>query len=113
MVLQEVRKLQTKLPARLNLTPERVEAFIAAVAPFATHIDRIDEAYENPFDRDDSHYINLAAASGANLITSRDGDLLRLMDLSRIEAQEFRNRFPKLQIVPPEKVLEILRAATP
>ena len=108
-VLQEVRELPAKLPARLKLTLERVEAFIADVAPFAEHIAEVIELYKNPFDVDDSHYVNLALASGANLITSRDGDLLQLMDQTRPEAREFSRRFPHLQILPPEKVLEILR----
>jgi putative PIN family toxin of toxin-antitoxin system len=108
-VLEEVRELPAKLPARLRLTPERVEAFIADVAPFAQHIAEVAELYTNPFDADDSHYVNLALASGANLITSRDGDLLRLMDQARPEAREFSRRFPDLQILPPERVLEILR----
>jgi putative PIN family toxin of toxin-antitoxin system len=108
-VLQEIRELPTKLPARLNLTPERVEAFIADVAPFAQHVTEVTELYENPFDPDDSHYVNLAIASRADLITTRDGDLLRLMDETNPEAREFRNRFPVLRIIPPEHVLELLR----
>jgi putative PIN family toxin of toxin-antitoxin system len=87
--LQEIRELPAKLPPRFKLTPERVEAFIAAVALYTEYIDKVDEVYENPFDRDDSHYINLAAASGAGLITSRDNDLLRLMDETKPEAHEF------------------------
>jgi putative PIN family toxin of toxin-antitoxin system len=112
-VLQEVRELPLKLPIRLKLTPERIDAFIADVAPFVEHVDEIRELYENPFDRDDSHYINLAVAIGANLISSRDGDLLRLMDQTRPEAQEFQRRFPELRILPPDQVLEFLRHASP
>jgi putative PIN family toxin of toxin-antitoxin system len=108
-VLREIRELPTKIPLRLNLTPERVEAFIADVAPFAEHIAEVAELYTNPFDADDSHYVNLALASGASLITSRDGDLLRLMDQARPEARAFSARFPHLQILPPEAVLEMLR----
>jgi putative PIN family toxin of toxin-antitoxin system len=108
-VLREVRELPAKLPARMNLTPERVEAFIANVAPFAEHIAEVAESYTNPFDADDSHYVNLALASGASLITSRDGDLLRLMDQARPEAREFSARFPHLKILPPEAVLDVLR----
>ena len=112
-VLQEIRELPSKLPARFKLTPERVEAFIADLAPFAKHIAMIAELYVNPFDRDDSHYINLAIASGADLITSRDGDLLRLMEHALPEAQEFQRRFPQLKILPPERILELIRGAQP
>lgn len=112
-VLQEIRELPGKLPARLKLTPERAEAFIADVAPFSEHITHVIHVYDNPYDRDDSHYVNLAVASGANLITSRDGDLLRLMDEARPEAREFRHRFPQLRILRPEEVLRLLRAGGP
>jgi putative PIN family toxin of toxin-antitoxin system len=112
-VLQEIRELPRKLPARLKLTPERVEAFVSDVAPFAEHFAGVLELYENPFDRDDSHYVNLAIASGANLISSRDGDLLRLMDESRTEGREFRNRFPAIQILSPEQVLDLIRRTHP
>jgi uncharacterized protein len=112
-VLLEIRELPFKLPARLKLTQERVEAFIADVAPFAEHLTKVVEHYENPFDRDDSHYVNLAIAAGANLITSRDGDLLRLMEEKRPEAQELRRRFPQLRILAPEQVLALLRQQNP
>jgi predicted nucleic acid-binding protein len=62
------------------------------------HVMRIPEIYRNPFDPDDSHYVNLAVASNARLITSHDGDLLNLMDESRPEGRDFRRRFPDLQI---------------
>jgi putative PIN family toxin of toxin-antitoxin system len=109
-VLQEIRELPSKLPQRLNLTTERVEAFIADVAPYAERLTDVAELYENPFDLDDSHYVNLAVASGADLISSRDGDLLHLMDVTRPEAQEFQMRFPQLRILPPEQVLSLLRS---
>jgi putative PIN family toxin of toxin-antitoxin system len=108
-VLREIRELPTKLPARLKLFPERVEAFIAVVAPFAEHVVQIPEIYVNPFDRDDSHYVNLAVARDASVISSRDGDLLRLMDEKLPEGYEFRRRFPHLQILPPDRLLEFLR----
>lgn len=107
-VLQEIRELPAKIPARLKLTPDVVEAFIADIAPFAQHFAEVIDLYQNPFDADDSHYVNLALAAGTDLITSRDGDLLQLMDQTGPEAREFSQRFPQLQILPPEKVLEIL-----
>ncbi len=97
-VLQEIRELPEKLPTHLRVTLERVEIFILAIAPYVEHVLHIPEIYRNPFDPDDSHYVNLAAASNARLITTRDGDLLNLMDESRPEGRDFRRRFPDLQI---------------
>ena len=107
-VLQEIRELPLKLPARLLVTPERVDAFISAIAPYAEHRASVPPLYENPFDPDDSHYVNLALAAAANIITSRDKDLLRLMDDSIPEGHDFHGRFPDLRILTPETLLELL-----
>jgi len=108
-VLQEVRELPTKLLPRLKLTPQRVETFIDEIAPLAIHVALIADLFVNPFDPDDSHYVNLALAAGADIITSRDADLLNLMDDKRPEGREFQLRFPQLRILPPEQLLEMLR----
>ena len=108
-VLQEVRELPPKLPPRLKLTPQRVEAFIDEIAPLAIQVTLIADLFANPFDPDDSHYVNLALAAGADIITSRDADLLNLMDDKRPEGREFQLRFPQLRILPPEQLLEMLR----
>ena len=107
-VLQEIRELPSKLPARLKVTAEEVNAFILAIAPYVAHISNVSEDYINPFDRDDSHYVNLALASKAKLITTRDGDLIRLMDTTRLEGMELHRRFPEIQIVTPEALLVLL-----
>jgi putative PIN family toxin of toxin-antitoxin system len=107
--LQEIRELPSKLPPRLKVTSERVEAFILAVAPHVEYVDAVPETYVNPFDCDDSHYVNLAAAAKAKLITSRDGDLLRLMDMGRREGKEFHRLFPEIQIMTPEFLLGLLK----
>jgi predicted nucleic acid-binding protein len=59
-------------------------------------------------DPDDAHYVNLALAAGADVIVSRDRDLLDLVAANRPESVEFRRRFPALQILTPEEVLRRL-----
>jgi predicted nucleic acid-binding protein len=107
--LQEIRELPPKLPRRLGLNAHQVEAFILELAPHVRHVARVPEVFENPFDRDDSHYVNLALASGARHITSRDRDLLRLMDEELVPGREFRKRFPELRILTPEELLTMFR----
>ena len=107
-VLREIRELPPKIPPRFGLTPDRVDAFILDIAPHVEYLNLVAEIYVNPFDPDDSHYVNLAVAAHATLITSRDGDLLRLMELERPEAREFHRRFPAIQIVTPTELLALL-----
>ena len=104
-VLAEIRGLPGKLPARFMVGSDAVEAFIQDTNTFASTISNVPHVYENPFDRDDSHYVDLAVSAGALLITSRDRHLLDLMDRSKIEGQDFAGRFPQLSIITPEQLL--------
>jgi putative PIN family toxin of toxin-antitoxin system len=104
-VITEVRELPSKLPARLLVTSERVEAFLNDVAPLAEMISDVPDVFQHPIDPDDSHYVNLALAASATLITSRDHHLLNLMDESQPLGSDFRKQFPQLEIVRPEELL--------
>jgi putative PIN family toxin of toxin-antitoxin system len=109
-VLQEIRELPGKINPKLLVTAERIEALVEQVVACADYFDSIPEVYLNPFDKDDSHYINLAVASDAKVITSRDGDLLNLMDQLRPEGRDFSARFKDIEILPPEVLLQRIRA---
>jgi predicted nucleic acid-binding protein len=54
-VLAEIRELPEKLPARLLVTADRVDAFLEHVATFAEFIAAVAPVYQNPFNPDDSH----------------------------------------------------------
>ncbi len=105
-VQSEICELPSKVPARFAVTGERVQAFIEDVGTFAHLVSAVPARYENPFDADDSHYVDLALASGATLISSRDQHLLKLMNESIPEGVDFRTRFPQLRIVTPEVLLQ-------
>jgi predicted nucleic acid-binding protein len=81
------------------------------VAPLAEMINDVPDTYQHPVDPDDSHYVNLALAAGATLITSRDRHLLALMDQSQSLGRAFRQQFPQLDIIRPEELLSRLRPA--
>ena len=104
-LLSEIRELPHKLKPRLRITPQKVEDFILDLMSVSRHVETVPETYVLQRDPDDSHYINLAVAVGARLITSRDRDLLDLMDDARPESREFMQRFPSLQILTPEELL--------
>ena len=59
------------------------------------------------YERDpkDAHYVDLAVAAAATIITSRDNDLLALMRPGDPVADEFALRFPLLRVLTPDGLL--------
>jgi putative PIN family toxin of toxin-antitoxin system len=108
-VEREIRELPDKLAPRLKITPEKVVEFIRDLVSFARRVSNVPEVYVLDRDPDDSHYINLAIAADAKLITTRDHDLLDLMDAARPEGQAFLKQFPGLRILTPVGLLDLIR----
>jgi len=112
-MLEEIRdvltrpKLQRKFPI---LTPDYVDSFLEALSDKAIHLDEIPQIFRYERDPKDEKVINLALAAEVTLVVSRDNDLLDLMDETRPEGQDFRQRFPKLTIVDPVTFLQTLAA---
>jgi putative PIN family toxin of toxin-antitoxin system len=75
-VFQEIRELPDKLPIRHQITPERVESLIQQISEYAIVITQVPDRYTHPIDPKDSAYVNLALATNAQLIVSRDHHLL-------------------------------------
>lgn len=89
-VLQEMRELPDKLPARYGITPDRVETLITQVCEYAVLVTDVPERFTHPTDPKDSAYVNLALATNSNLVVSRDRHLLALMDLATAIGHSFR-----------------------
>ena len=66
-----------------------------------------------PRDHNDEPYIDLAAAVHAEYLVTRDKDLLSLATDHSIEAKQFRQRFPFVQIVNPVEFLAQLKPDMP
>ena len=112
-VLQEIRELPLKIRPKLGVTPDRVERFIQDLGKYTELRESVPEVFVHPEDPDDSHYVNLALASGCSVIVTRDDDLLRLMDVSRAIGQAFTTRFPQLRVFTPEQVaVEVRKPAS-
>ena len=94
-------KLQRKYPI---LTQEYVGALLRALIRTATIIPDVPRQFVYERDPKDEPYINLALASGAAYLVSRDNDLLDLMS-----DMDFHTRFPKLTIIDPVAFLQISR----
>jgi putative PIN family toxin of toxin-antitoxin system len=88
-VLEEIRELPQKIKPKLGVTAERVDDFIRDLAKHAQATIDVPPLYNHPIDPDDSHYVNLALATRAQLIVSRDRHLLNLMERGKKRGQRF------------------------
>lgn len=96
-----------------TLTPAVVGAFLARVERFATTVAPVPETVALARDPKDSKYLNLALAGGAELIVSRDNDLLDLMTSDAAEPVAFRAAHPQLQVLDPVAFLNALAPPAP
>src|SRR5262245_19806692 len=84
-------KIRQKFPTPDN---EKVAGFLTEVDRLATSIAHVPATFSYPRDPKDEPYINLAIATDAEYLTSRDKDLLDLMrDLA------FTTAYPNLRIL--------------
>jgi putative PIN family toxin of toxin-antitoxin system len=111
-VLAELRDVLSRPRTRRKfrkLTDELAADFIARVERVAVVIDPVPEAFTVTRDPKDSKYLNLAIAGGAELVVSRDNDLLDLMTSADTEATAFRTAYPNIRIVDPVAFLQTLQ----
>lgn len=92
------------------LTEGQIAAFLADLRVQATILSEPPRRFELPRDPDDEVYVNLAAEAGATLLASWDKDLLHLMEETNA-GEDFRARFPGVEILDPPAFLARLRAA--
>jgi putative PIN family toxin of toxin-antitoxin system len=106
----EIRELDRKIPSRYGVTRQQLDDLADQVILFGTFVSVVPSVYLHPHDPDDSHYVDLAIATNSTLIVSRDRHLLNLMDASRSDGKEFKDRFPDLTILTPENLIQQLLA---
>ena len=110
-ILAEVRdvlsrpKTLRKFPA---LTPEAVDLFLGDLATHAKMLATVPKVYTLARDPKDEPYVDLAAASRARYLVSRDKDLLDLMG-----DDTFRQQFPGLTVIDPVTLLRELATDYP
>jgi putative PIN family toxin of toxin-antitoxin system len=98
-ILAEIRetlsqkKIRDKFP---HLTDERVELFLQRIGELAELIQDVPSVFSLPRDPDDAVYVDLALASNAGYLVSRDKDLLDLMNDSA-----FQQQYPHVVILNP------------
>ena len=114
-VLAEVQDVLTR-PKLLRKYPQlaspRVAEFLARVVELARFLDPVPAAFSYPRDPKDQPYLDLAIATKADFLVSRDQDLLDLQDSNSEPAQELRRYAPKLSILDPVELLRRFPGAT-
>jgi uncharacterized protein len=104
---EEIRDLLHRPAIRgafITLTDERVSAFLDHLADKGHKIGDVPEVYRLDRDPKDAPYLNLAIATQARFIVTRDKDLLDLM-----MEEAFRGDHPSLTIIDPVGFLRHVR----
>lgn len=105
-ILAELRELPEKeVGIERGIDPEIIDRLIKALLAVSILLEVVPDSFRHPIDEDDSIYINLAIAAGAQLIVSRDRHLLGLADPAKPWATDFQRRFPTLWILDPVSFL--------
>lgn len=105
-VLAEVREVLERPRVRAKnptITDATTAELLDRLARLATKVDDVPSLYSLPRDPDDEPYLNLALAVGADYLVTRDKDLLDLMS-----DPDFRTRHPRLAILNPVGLLQVL-----
>ena len=110
-LIGEIRRIPDKeTPRKLGVTDQKAEALLARLIPVCHLVENPPSVYRHPVDPKDSHYVDLAVASNAKLIVSRDKHLLNLTNPLKLGASQFMEQFPQLQVLDPARLLQMLRA---
>ncbi len=111
-VLAEFSEVASRpiLKRKLQLTEERVQAFVVEITTISKMIQTVPAVFVHPIDKKDSLYLDLAIAAAATVITSRDKHLLNLRNPHEPLGREFVQRFPQIEILTPVQLLERVRS---
>lgn len=95
-----------------RLTDEAVGAFLGRIATLAPPRPDAPTVFPYPRDPKDEPYLNLAIASGAKCLVSRDNDLLDLMRDDNADGKTLRALCPGLTILDPVAFLQQITSGT-
>jgi putative PIN family toxin of toxin-antitoxin system len=111
-IVDELQRVAARpsIAVRFSLTAARVAEFLNLVEKDSHRLSAVPSVFEYDRDPKDAQYVDLAVAANAQLIVSRDNDLLALGDPTRPEGRDFALRFPGLQILTPPQLLTMLAA---
>jgi putative PIN family toxin of toxin-antitoxin system len=112
-LLEELFEVVTRptVARKLRVLPSAVEELREQLRAKAVLVDVVPRVFQYPRDPDDAHYVDLAVATDAMLIVSRDADLLDLMNDRNPDGVALRARYPDLRILTPPTFLNLLSRA--
>ena len=108
-VLAELRRVfgyDEVLAISHNMTPPRIAAFLKRLTYRATLVRNMRHAIDFERDRKDEPYLDLAAATRADYLVTRDKDLLSLMTGHTAFCKRFRQTTHPLRIVNPVEFIQ-------
>jgi putative PIN family toxin of toxin-antitoxin system len=108
VILRELRRVLAYPEVRRKnplLTDDVIDGFLVRIS-FRGVLHRIvPHVFDYSRAKQDEPYIDLASATAADFLVSRDKDILSLGTGHTIEAKQFRRRFPNLRVVNPVEFL--------
>ena len=107
LIIDELQDVATRphIARKFSLTQEKIASFIATLQQSSQHLSTVPHVFDLTRDPADAHYVDLAVAASAQLIVSRDADLLSLGDPATPEGRAFAVTFPALRILTPPQLL--------
>lgn len=112
-ILTEIRDVLTRARVRQKfpvLTDDLVDGFLSALEKRSVGVQEVPHVFTYPRDPKDEPYLNLAIATGASYLVSRDTDLLDLAEQANPDGLRLRSCAPQLQIVDPAAFLASVRS---
>lgn len=109
--IEEVRDVLGRPRIRAKnsaITDEVVEEFCDRIRRVAQRVGPVPAVWTLARDPDDEAYLNLAIVASADYLVTRDNDMLDLM-----RDASFRARYPKLTILDPAALLQVLNPPSP
>ncbi|MEL7238292.1 MAG: putative toxin-antitoxin system toxin component, PIN family [Planctomycetota bacterium] len=100
--------MRPKLASKFAITRERLGAYLAHVRRFSKTMKDVGDVFVFKRDPKDAFIVNLAVTGKADVLVSRDLDLLELRNGDDADAQQLRDLAPNLVIVDPVRLLNRL-----
>jgi putative PIN family toxin of toxin-antitoxin system len=97
--------MRPHLVERFGMTAQSLADFVHAIEVSGTTIDDVPHVFDLPRGPKDAHFVDLAIVANAQLLVSRDNDLLSLGDPGTPEGRDFAARFPDIKVLTPPQLL--------